>query len=123
MDQEEFLEKPNCKPRQDWIRLGRTNGWWLGFHQNRVAPSEWRENFRMSRESFLVLCTDLHDHIVKSSIRFNKAVFAEKQVALTLYYLSDESRLRKAANALGLGKSTVSHIIRRVCMAVTVHLT
>ena len=78
MDQEEFLKKkPHYKPRQYWIRPGRTNGWWLGFHQNIVAPSEWKENFHMSRESFLVLCTELNDHIVKSSTRFRKAVFVE----------------------------------------------
>ena len=68
----------------------------------------------MSRESFLVLCTKLNDHIVKSSTRFRKAVFVEEQVALTLYQLSDEGRLRKIANAVGLGKSTVFHISHRV---------
>lgn len=36
---------------------------------------------------------------------------------MTLYYLSDEGRLRKTANAFGLGRSTVSIIIRRVCKA------
>ena len=46
-----------------------------------------------------------------------------EQVALTLYYLSDEGRLRKAANAFGLAKSTASVIIRRVCNAITTHLT
>ena len=32
-------KKPNCKPCQYWIRPGRANSWWLGFHQNRVVPS------------------------------------------------------------------------------------
>ena len=41
---------------------------------------------------------------------------------MTLYHLSDEGRLRKIANAFDLGKSTVSHIIRHVCKAITVHL-
>ena len=80
-------KNPNCKPCQYWIRSGRTNGCWLRFHRNRVAPSEWKENFRMSRESFLVLCTELNDDIVKSSTRFRKAVSVQEQVALTLYYL------------------------------------
>ena len=115
--------KPNCKPCQCWIRPGRTNGWWLGFHQNRVAPSEWKENFRVSRESFLALCTELNEHVVKSSTRFRKAVSVEEQVALMVYCLSDKGRLRKTANAFGLGKSAASHIIHRVCKAITVHLT
>ena len=77
----------------------------------------------MSRESFLVLCTELNDHIAKSSTRFRKAVFVEEQVALTLYLLSDKGRLRKLANAVGLGKSAVSHIIHCVWKAIKVHLT
>ena len=94
-----------------------------GFDLNRAAPSEWKEYFRMSRESFLVLCTELNDHIVKSSTWFRKAVSAEEQVALTLYYLSDEGRLRKTASAFGLGKPTISHIIRHVYKAIISHLT
>ena len=50
-------------------------------------------------------------------------VSVQKQVALTLYYLSDEVRLRKTANTFGLGKSTLSAIIRRVCKVITVRLT
>ena len=69
----------------------------------------------MSRESFLVLCQQLEEHLIKRNTRFRKAVSVQEQVALTLYYLSDEGRLRKTANAFGLGKSTVSAIIRRAC--------
>ena len=34
----------------------------------------------------------------------------EKRV--TLYYLSDEGRMRKVANAFGVGKSTVLKLVR-----------
>ena len=43
-------------------------------------------------------------------------------MALTLYYLSDEERLKKTANAFGLSRACVSLIIRRVTRAITVHL-
>ena len=33
-----------------------------------------KKNFGMSRESFLVSCTDLNDHIVINSTGFRKAV-------------------------------------------------
>ena len=49
-------------------------------------------------------------------------VSVETQVALTLYYLSDEGRLRKTANSFGLARSTVSIAIRRVCNAISNHL-
>ena len=49
-------------------------------------------------------------------------VDVKKQVALTLYYLSDKGRLRKIANAFGLSRSCVSIVIRRVTHAVAMHL-
>lgn len=45
-----------------------------------------------------------------------------KQVALTLYYLSDEGRLRKTANAFGVSTKVTSKIIRKVCKAISLHL-
>ena len=32
-------------------------------------------------------------------------VLVERRVAVTLYYLADEGRMRKVANAFGIGKS------------------
>ena len=43
-------------------------------------------------------------------------------MAATLYYLADESRMRKVANSFGIGKSTVSEIIRRVTQAISKYL-
>ena len=36
-----------------------------------------------------------------------------------MYYLSDEGRLRKVANAFGIGKSSASRIIRRVTQSIS----
>ena len=44
------------------------------------------------------------------------------QVAVTMYYLSDEGRFRKNANAFGIAKNTVSMIIRQVTKAISNHL-
>ena len=45
---------PKC--RRFWVRPGRTDAWWRNFEKNVVLPEEWRENFRLSRDSFFVLC-------------------------------------------------------------------
>ena len=49
-------------------------------------------------------------------------VSVETQVAVVLYYLSDEGRLRKVANAFGLSRASCSIIIRQVSWAITTHL-
>ena len=43
-------------------------------------------------------------------------------MAVTLYYLSDEGRLRKVANAFGLSRFCCSIIVRRVSLAITKYL-
>lgn len=42
-----------------------------------------------------------------------------KRVAIYLYYIADESRMRKIANAFGISKSTASVIIRQVAAAIS----
>ena len=46
-------------------------------------------------------------------------ISVETQVGITLYYLSDEGRYRKVANAFGVSKSSISVTVRRVCVAIT----
>ena len=46
----------------------------------------------------------------------------ETQVAVDLYYLSDEGRMRKTANAFGIATCTVSVIVRRVNHAISLYL-
>ena len=43
-------------------------------------------------------------------------------MAATLYYLADEGRMRKIANSFGIGKLTVSKIIRSVTQAIPNYL-
>ena len=38
-----------------------------------------------------------------------------------MYYLSDEGRMGKTANAFGVSRQMVSKIVRKVCNAITVH--
>ena len=43
----------------------------------------------------------------------------ETQVAVTLYYLADEGRMRKVSNSFGLGKATVSKVIHYVSSVIS----
>ena len=74
---------------------GRTKQWWLEFLTDEVVADEWKENFRMSKQSFLVLCEELRQYISKNTKRFGKPISVEIQVAVTMYSFSDEERFRK----------------------------
>ena len=118
---------PRHEPRRNrrrrfWVRPGRTASWWENFETEVVLPEEWRENFRMSRSSLLSLSEMLRPHIEGQSTVMRSPVSVIKKVACTLYYLADEGRLRKTANAFGLSRQVVSNIVRQVCRAITVHL-
>ena len=87
-----------------------------------MIEEEWRENFRMSKTSLLKLAEELRPYIEGKETIMRSPVDVVKQVALTLYYLSDEGRLRKTANAFGVSRQVTSKIIRKVCKAISLHL-
>ena len=110
------------KDRRFWERPGRTSAWWNNFKNGLVVPEEWNENFRMSKERFDKLCLQLRPCIEKQNTHLRKSISVEKQVAVVLYYLMDEGRYRKVANAFGISRSSVSSIVRKVCKVIAIEL-
>ena len=49
----------------------------------------------MSEASFYMLCEELRPYLTRQTTKLGKPVSVETQVAVTLYYLADESRMRK----------------------------
>ena len=58
----------------------------------------------MSEASFYMLCEELRPYLTKQTTKLRKHVSIETQVAVTLYYLADEGRMRKVSNSFGLGR-------------------
>ena len=55
----------------------------------------------------------------KQNTHLRKPLSVEMCIAVTLYYLSDEGRYHKTANAFGIAVATVSLIVREVYKAIT----
>ncbi len=110
------------KARRFWVRPGRATAWWDNFRAEIVIAEEWKENFRMSRNSLYRLADELQPYIQGKVAIMRLPVDVLTQVACTLYYLSDKGRLRKTANAFGISRQVVSKIVRKVCRAITLHL-
>ena len=61
-------------------------------------------------------------YIIKQRSTFRDPVSVDTQVAIFLYYISDEGRYRKVANAFGLPRSTVSLTVRKVTQVIVQHV-
>ena len=110
------------KPGAFWVKPGRTPKWWDNMVNGVCLPSEWKDNFRMSRSTFNELCDELRPLHERQSTRMRNPLSVQTQVAVTLYYLSDEGRYRKVANAFGISRSSVSIAVRNVCASITEYL-
>ena len=116
------FQEPRMTARKDrrfWVRPGRTSAWWQNFVDGKVLDEEWRDNFRMGKNCFYHLVEELRPFLEKQVTNMRVPVAVATQVAATLYYLSDEGRLRKTANAFGLSRSVISNIVRRVCYVIS----
>ena len=108
--------------RRFWQRPGRTRAWWNNFTRNTVIAEEWKENFRMSSQTFMDLCEELRPFLQRQTTNMRSSISVEMQVAVTLYYLSDEGGYRKVANAFGISRASVSVIVRTVSFVITTYL-
>ncbi|KAK0154839.1 putative nuclease HARBI1 [Merluccius polli] len=106
--------------RRFWVRPGRTSSWWDNFVNGVVVDKEWRENFR--KTSLIALSEELRPYIQRQTTAMRAPIETMKRVALMLYYLSDEGRLRKTANAFGVSRQAVSVVVRQTCKAIAIHL-
>ena len=61
----------------------------------------------MSRDSLYRLADELQPHSQGKATIMRSPVDVVMQVACTLYYLSEEGRLRKTANAFGISRQVV----------------
>lgn len=108
--------------RRYWVRPGRSDAWWKNILKGVSVTEEWRENFRMSKKTFFSLCSLLRPFLEGQHTFFREPISVEKKVAVTLYYLAEEGRYRKVANAFGISRASVSIIVRTVTTIIVAQL-
>ena len=83
----------------------RSSNWW-----ERIVPQftsdEWRENFRVSPNTFGYICRELHLYSLKQDTHIRKAVSVKRRVNITLWQLSTNADYRTIAHLFGVAKST-----------------
>ena len=80
-----FQKKGKRNSPRFWIRPGQTSSCWDNFYTSQKVSEEWKENFRMSQESFEKLWTGLKPYIQKNKTfcfyfrKFSPRVYLTKQ--------------------------------------------
>ena len=70
---------------------------------------QWYENFRVSRETFQYIVSEVIHEIRRQDTMFRKAVCPSTKVAILLYYLGSIAEYRTIANLFGVSKYFLSY--------------
>uniref|UniRef100_A0A1X7U837 Uncharacterized protein n=1 Tax=Amphimedon queenslandica TaxID=400682 RepID=A0A1X7U837_AMPQE len=107
--------------RSIWVRA-RSGDWWNSIVRCTFNDDDWRENFRVSKSTFAVLCNCLRNDIAKSNTKLRKAIPTEKRVAITLWKLATNCEYRTIGHLFGVARGTACVIVNDVCKAIVKNL-
>ena len=80
------------------------------------SSQEWLENFRISKDTFDYLCTQLTPFLQYQDTHLRKAVSVKKRVAITLWVLASSVKYRTVSHLFGVGRSTVCEVVHETCV-------
>lgn len=78
-----------------------------------IDEQDFTAHFRVDREIFSYLVSELYDKLYREDTKFREAVPVDKQVAIGLKTLATTSDYRTLAKLFGVGKTTVHDIFKR----------
>ena len=88
----------------------------------RLGDNWWKDNLRMSQDTFHILCNELRSYIQKELTNMRSPVTVEERVAVTVWKLATNIEYRTLASLFGLGRSTVGKIVLETCNIMTTKL-
>ncbi len=100
----------------------KSKQWWSEALSGVYGQSWWRENLRMTRETFTFVCDKLRPHIARQATRMREPIDVETRVAVTIWWLGTNIEYRSLAALFGLGRSTVGELINDTCSFIACHL-
>ena len=106
---------------KNWCKH-RSREWWDGVRVGLYGDEWWRENLRMSRETFEILCNELRHHIGRHITRLRQPISVDTRVAITIWRLGTNTEYPTIASLFGFGRSTACEVILETCEAIALHL-
>ncbi|XP_053896290.1 uncharacterized protein LOC128843456 isoform X1 [Malaclemys terrapin pileata] len=104
--------------RRFWARETSTD-WWDRIVLQVWDDSQWLQNFRMRKVTFMELCDLLSPALKRQNTKMRAALTVEKRVVIALWKLAMPDSYRSVRNQFGVGKSTVGAAVMQVAKAIT----
>ncbi|XP_065892875.1 uncharacterized protein [Dysidea avara] len=105
----------------DWQLQERdtaSNVWWNNVVLRTFNQQDWLDNFRMSKETFLYICSKLSPALARTDTLMRKCLSVERRVAVTIWSLATPIEYRTIAHLFGIARSTVCEIVHETCRCI-----
>nr|ADD38700.1 nuclease HARBI1 [Lepeophtheirus salmonis] len=122
------LEEPESSPKKPQAQIvplihlsEPQDDWWEKFVSGFTLPEEWLKHFRMTQMTFRILTDELRPYLISSD---ETAIIKDpaKQMALTLYTLTQNISMMESGLLFGVSQNSVVNIVKKVCKAISLHL-
>ncbi|ESO85544.1 hypothetical protein LOTGIDRAFT_155030 [Lottia gigantea] len=113
-----LLNTCNCSPiidRRLWSR-DHPDQWWKNAYRS-YDDTQFIENFRLTRLTFVGLCNLLRADIEKQDTNMRSSISVERRIGVLLWVLGTNADYRTVAALFGMGRSTVCCIVQEVVKA------
>lgn len=111
----QHLKNSAISAREVWAK--ERNTYFLERVVSRWSDEEFKDNFRVSRETFAYLCSELKPRLQRRYF-VRKPLSVEQRVAITLWRLGTNNEYRSIGHLFGVGLSSVHVAVKEVCNAI-----
>lgn len=95
---------------------------WFDMAVEEFTEKEWRDNFRLSKDTFMYIVSMIGDEVSRKDTKLRKAVSSQKRIAIALYFIGSTAEYRTIANLFGVSTSFVCKCIKDVAKAIVAKL-
>ena len=93
----------------------RSKDWWERIVLTEFTDADWKQDFRMTRRSFVKLCALMESYMAPDDATVRAPIPLMMRVAIVLYKLGSCGEYRLVANQFGIHKSTVKKFLYMFC--------
>ena len=95
---------------------------WEEVQNGEYPDTWWKENLRMSRDTFVILCRELQPHNERQEARMRQPIVIQARVAFTIWRLATIVEYWTLSELFGIGRSTICTTVIETCNTIATHL-